>query len=135
MTKQEFHLIIGAWGEDISKVHEYIFSSSREKEVYGRALVIYPYIKTMWQEERQSFSCKGHYKAIRRAYVRCVAQFFAKKRHLWYYMPADLCKEILHKFDQKWISGYCISEPFLNYLCRQAAFVGYNKRPIKDIFT
>ena len=45
MTKQEFHLIIGAWGEDISKVHEYIFSSSREKEVYGRALVIYPYIQ------------------------------------------------------------------------------------------
>lgn len=131
MTKQEFHLIVLSWGEDISKVRKYFFWGSKEKEAYVKALEIYPHIKTMWHEERSSFSCKGHYKSVRRAYLRYVAQLFDMNCCLWANMPANLCKEILHKLDQGWISKYCFSKEFLNYLCWKASLVGYNKRPIK----
>ena len=131
MERMKFRQLIAYWADNVSKVRRYVFSNPGRKTSAERVLELYPQIKTMWQEHRCAFRSKGNYKEVRRAYLRSVAQLFDRQHCLWSSMPADLCKEILHKLDQKWISLYYISDTFMNYLCWKASLLGYNKRPIK----
>ena len=67
-------------------------------------VAFYQVIKNMWFTHRELFSSKGQYKEIRRRFVKYSTRCFLNKEYLFAELPGDLCKEILDKVNQDWIS-------------------------------
>ena len=84
----------------------------------------YQVIKNMWFTHRELFSCKGQYKQVRRMFVKYAASSFACRTILCVELPGDMCKEILDKVNQGWISSLIeVDEKMWKILVKKA--VGY----------
>jgi len=124
MKKEEFRELLTSWVEDLS-----IISQTDELYMYENHEEIYRQIRTMWAEHRDIFPNKGIYKQIRRMFIKKLARHYNVSPHLWRSLSAEMCKEILHKADQEWISFTKELQPsFRWYLILKSAQAGYAKR-------
>ena len=96
-------------------------------------LEFYQVIKNMWSTHRGLFPCKGDYKVVRRMFVKYVAAMVCFKPSLWSKLPADLCKEMLDKVNQTWISPIIEVDPDMwRYLLSKAE--GYTGNRVHPLF-
>lgn len=134
MNKKEFRELLKSWVDDLGRVNSWFirrYGGQNSSQCYKE---MYQMVQTMWYDHRDIFPNKGIYKMVRRLFIKNVALFYNKHPCLWQYLPANLCKEILHKVDQTWISfNNDIQFDFRIYLIWKADKVGYTKRRSKHI--
>ncbi len=129
MKKEEFRELLTFKVEDLSSVH------SIELELYDNPEEMYQLIQTMWSEYHDIFPNKGTYKQIRRMLIRGMAEYYDVNPELWCSLPAELCKEILYKADQHWISfDNKLQAGFRQYLIWKASQAGYSNRNPMHLF-
>ena len=124
MNRQIFEELLETWVNDLSLVLQ-----TKELGAYQNGEEIYRWVQTMWFDYRDIFPNKGTYKMIRRLFIKKAAQYYNRRPYLWRSLPEDLCKEILDKANQKWISFYGeLQENFRACLLWKATKTGYSKR-------
>lgn len=130
MKKSKFKELVWMWSDDLKQITRWFYSN------YGKNILrddydqIYEMMQTVWTKHRKIFRNKGHYKMVRRLFVKNLAVFLSPRQELWQRMSSSLCKEILHKYDQGWISETEISDVFKEYLVWCGSKAGYLKRKI-----
>ena len=129
MRKDEFRELLRVWTNDLSCVNEWCDSKIGTQTIFQNSETLYQLIQNMWFDHREEFPNKGVYKMIRRLLIKNIAMFWNRYPMGWRALPAELCKEILHKADQTWISFENNLLPnFREYLIWKASQVGYRKR-------
>ena len=134
MEKEVFRNLLESWARDVREVNNWYYSQIGRQTIYQHCEEIYQMVKTMWFDHRDVFPNKGTYKMIRRLLIKNIAKFWNMQPGLWRRLPADLCKEILHKADQHWISfNGELQANFREYLIWKAVQAGYTKRRTKNL--
>ena len=129
MKENSFATLLRKWCADPKQIHKWVFSAKGGTRASNEVIEeVYEKVRTMWFDYRDVFPNKGTYKMVRRMFVRYVALFFVRQPCLWSEMSAELCKEILHKEDQQWLSFYYRDRQFVDYLLWKASKAGYSKR-------
>ena len=132
MEKTEFRELLVNWASDLKQELEWFYSNVGKQTVYEDVEDLYQKVQTMWFEHRDVFPNKGTYKMIRRLFIKGIAREFAFKSYAWGRLSAELCKEMLHKADQGWISYYAeFPEGFRDYLRWKALQAGYRYYRVK----
>ena len=92
----------------------------------------YQVIKNMWFSHRELFSSKGQYKELRRRFIKYSARCFSNRSYVCKELPGDLCKEILDKVNQDWISPiYEVDADMWRILFRRAeGYTGSKYHPM-----
>lgn len=130
---QEMQDLLISWCSDVNKIHKWVFSAKEMSAGSAAINDIYKKVQTMWFDYRDIFPNKGTYKLIRRMFIRKAAMFFMYHPRLWCTMSAELCKEILHKEDQRWLSFDYKDRHFVDFLLYKASKAGYSKRRHQEI--
>lgn len=131
MQKEQFRELLEFWIEDVSFV-------SVTDELYNQKpeeiLQMYQMVQKMWFEHRDVFPNKGTYKMVRRLFIKKLAIYCDLRPDLWRSLSPELCKEILHKADQTWISfNNELHVNFRQYLLWRGSQAGYSKRRAKKL--
>ena len=126
MESKEFRELLDEWTKDVKAVGKWFFRIRNEKASSEQIIAVYQHIVNMWFEHRDLFPNKGTYKMVRRLFIKHAQRVLARSCGVWDMLPADLCKEILHKADQGWISyNEEISKLWRRYLLWKAVQAGY----------
>ena len=134
MRKEDFRKLLKTWATDLSSVNSWCSSQIGKQAIYQYSEEIYQMVQTMWIDHREVFPNKGTYKMVRRLLIKNIAQLWNMQPCMWSRLSDVLCKEILHKADQKWISFDCELQPnFREYLIWKAVQAGYTKRRTKRL--
>ena len=130
MKKNDFRQLLQLWVRDLSEI--YVWCSKQTISTLCKE--IYPQVQTMWFEHRDVFPNKGIYKMVRRLLVKNIARVGSMQPYCWLDLPVELCKEILHKADQGWISiDKELPASFREYLIGEATQIGYPKRRTESL--
>ncbi|MBQ9731622.1 MAG: hypothetical protein IJV97_00855 [Alphaproteobacteria bacterium] len=126
MSEKEFSQQLVLWTDNVGNIRRWFFANRTKKDCIREILDTYERIKTMWLKHREIFPNKGTYKSVRRSFIKLAQRYFSFNYSRWEVIPADLCKEILHKADQGWISyPNEIPVDFCYYLRWKAVQAGY----------
>ena len=118
----------------MSKVNDWCGSQIGAQTIRENVQQLYQMLQTMWFEHRDVFPNKGTYKTIRRLLIKNIALIWSEQPCFWKDLPSDLCKEIVHKADQKWLVFYGAQRcAFREYLIWKACHVGYSSKKTKPL--
>ena len=132
MQKDDFRRLLESWVKNLSRVNDWFETQPGMLTIKLEGAKLYQMVQTMWFDYRDVFPNKGCYKMIRRLIIKNIARFWSLRPGYLCNIPAELCKEILHKADQKWISfDRELQVNFREYLIWSAAQAGYKKRRSK----
>ena len=131
MQKEQFRELLESWIEDVLSVRKTDELNHQKPE---EALQMYQMVQKMWFEHRDAFPNKGTYKMLRRLFIKKLAIYCDLRPNLWRLLSPELCKEILHKSDQTWISfNNELHVNFRQFLLWRASQAGYSKRTAKEL--
>lgn len=126
MEKKDFKNLLSGWISEFSEIESWSYLVGTKSNYLDVIVDVYGNVKTMWFEHRDMFPNKGTYKMVRRLFIRNVQYILAARCVYVYDLPADLCKEILHKIDQGWISNKIgLANGFQDFLRWKALQAGY----------
>ena len=125
MNDKRFYELLKSWTKDLSLIACWSATPEGEKIIKTQSSELYQMIKLMWFEHRELFPNKGTYKMVRRNLIRTIALTLDKNPFDWQYVPDELCKEILHKLYQRWISARDLKADFRTFLFWKASQVGF----------
>ncbi len=134
MQKEEFRSLLEFWVSDLNRVGYWFSSHIGRQTIIESYEEMYLMVQTMWFDHRDVFPNKGVYKMVRRLFIKHLALLWNTRGYSRGCLSPDLCKEILHKADQGWISFKNeLNISFRQHLIWEAARVGYDRRSTESL--
>lgn len=105
MRKENYEKLIACFASDFSLIEKWMRGNGKRRRSADEIYLMYQKIKVSWFAQRDVFPNKGTYKTVRRHFVKNVIAYLSYDYCFWYIIPAELCKELLDKVNQGWISS------------------------------
>ena len=126
-TREYYTARLAEFVEKPYRLQIWFIEGGRDRSV-SEIVDFYQVIKKMWFTHRCLFSSKGQYKELRRRFIKFSTRCFMNRCYLCAELPGDLCKEILDKVNQDWISPmYEVDESMWRILLKKSEGYTGNK--------